>query len=66
MFVKETTVRRGSRSYTYLRLVEAYRGEGGKVRHRVIANLGREDELKASGQLEQLAPAASPGWTRRR
>src|SRR5918996_3516574 len=55
MFVKETTVRRGSRSYTYLQMVEGYRDEGGRVRHRVVANLGRKDALKASGQLEALA-----------
>ena len=54
MYVKRATVKRGETSYVYLRLVEAYR-EDGKVRHRVIANLGREDELKASGQLDQLA-----------
>jgi hypothetical protein len=55
MFVKETTVRRGARSYTYLQLVDGYRDERGKVRHRVVANLGRKDALKASGQLEALA-----------
>lgn len=55
MFVKETTVRRGSRSYTYLQMVEGYRDERGRVRHRVVANLGRKDALKASGQLEALA-----------
>jgi Domain of unknown function (DUF4277)/Transposase DDE domain len=55
VFVKETTVRRGSRSYTYLQMVEGYRDERGRVRHRVVANLGRKDALKASGQLESLA-----------
>ena len=55
MFVKETTVRRGERSYTYVQLVEGYRDELGKVRHRVVANLGRKEALKASGQLEALA-----------
>jgi len=55
MFVKETTVRRGSRSYTYLQMVEGYRDEAGRVRHRVVANLGRKDALKSSGQLEALA-----------
>jgi Domain of unknown function (DUF4277)/Transposase DDE domain len=55
MFVKETTVRRGKRSYTYVQLVEGYRDERGKVRHRVVANLGRKEALKASGQLEALA-----------
>ncbi len=55
MFVKETTVRRGTRAYTYLQLVEGYRDDAGRVRHRVVANLGRKDALKESGQLEALA-----------
>lgn len=55
MYVKRYVVRRGSKSYVYLRLVEAYRDEAGRVRHRVLHTLGREDELKASGQLDQLA-----------
>jgi len=55
MYVKRHPVRRGDKHYVYLRLVEAYRDEQGRVRHRVLKTLGREDELKASGQLEQLA-----------
>jgi hypothetical protein len=55
MFVKETKVKRGTRAYSYLQLVEGYRDENGKVRHRVVANLGRKDALKDSGQLEALA-----------
>jgi hypothetical protein len=51
---RHAVVRRGKR-YVYLRLVQAYRDERGRVRHRVLRTLGREDELKASGQLEQLA-----------
>lgn len=69
MYVKRTTVTRGETSYVYLRLVQAYR-DGGRVRHRVIANLGREDELKAAGQLEQLAGSFArldpPPWGTRR
>lgn len=57
MFVKETVVRRGERAYAYVQLVEGYRDGSGRVRHRVVANLGRKDELKASGQLEKLAGA---------
>ena len=57
MFVEETVVRRGERAYTYVQLVEGYRDENGKVRHGVVANLGRREELKASGQLEKLAGA---------
>jgi transposase len=55
MFVKITTVRRGGRVYEYLQMVEGYRDERGRVRHRVVANLGRRDALKDSGQLEALA-----------
>jgi hypothetical protein len=55
MFVKETKVKRSGREYSYLQLVEGYRDEDGKVRHRVVANLGRKDALKDSGQLEALA-----------
>jgi hypothetical protein len=69
MYVKRATVRRGDSSYVYLRLVEAYRQDG-RVRHRVIANLGREDVLKASGQLDQLAASFArldpPAWGTRR
>ena len=57
MFLKETRVRRGERRYEYVQLVEGYRDAHGKVRHRVVANLGRKDALKASGQLEALAGA---------
>jgi transposase len=56
MFTKRVRVRRGNKSYVYVKLVESYR-DGGRVRQRVVANLGREDELKASGQLEALAGA---------
>jgi Domain of unknown function (DUF4277)/Transposase DDE domain len=55
MFVKETKVKRAGREYSYLQLVEGYRDDAGKVRHRVVANLGRKDALKDSGQLEALA-----------
>jgi hypothetical protein len=55
VFVKETRVKRSGREYSYLQLVEGYRDEQGKVRHRVVANLGRKDALKDSGQLEALA-----------
>jgi hypothetical protein len=55
VFVKETRVKRSGREYSYLQLVEGYRDEQGRVRHRVVANLGRKDALKESGQLEALA-----------
>src|SRR6266508_3701597 len=57
MYVKRYVVRRGRRQYVYLRLVEAFRDEQGRVRHRVLHTLGREDQLKSSGQLDQLAAA---------
>ena len=69
MYPKVKTVRRGGRSYEYLELVEGRR-EGTRVRQHVVANLGRLDELKAGGKLEQLAAGLSrlhqpPPGTRR-
>src|SRR5437588_1147867 len=55
MFVKETKVKRAGREYVYLQLMDGYRDASGKVKHRVVANLGRKDALKDSGQLEALA-----------
>ncbi len=55
MFIKRTKVTRGGREYVYLQLVEGYRDESGAVRQHVVAKLGREDRLKASGQLDALA-----------
>lgn len=57
MFLKETTVKRGGRRYTYIQLVEGYRDESGRVRQRVVANLGRGERLKQSGMAEALAAA---------
>jgi hypothetical protein len=70
MYVKRHAIVKGGKRYVYLRLVEAYRDERGRVRHRVLRTLGREDELKASGQLEQLAASFArldppPAGTRR-
>jgi hypothetical protein len=55
MFVKETKVRRAGREYVYLQLVQGQRDQDGRVRHKVVANLGSRDKLKASGQLDALA-----------
>lgn len=55
MFLRTQTVQRGGRTYEYLHLVEGYRDLDGKVRHRVVANLGRRDALKRSGVLDRLA-----------
>lgn len=57
MYLKRATIKRGLKRYVYLRLVQAFRDDAGRVRHRVVATLGREDELKKSGQLDQLAAA---------
>src|SRR6266508_253764 len=57
MFLKETTVRRGKHVYVYVQVVEGYRDERGRVRQRVVANLGRREKLKASGELDRLAAA---------
>ena len=46
--------RKKSGKYVYVQIVQNER-VGGKVRQRVIGTLGREDLLRASGQLEGLA-----------
>ena len=69
MYVKRHAVVKDGKRYVYLRLVEAYRNDG-QGAHRVLRTLGREDELKASGQLDQLAASFArldppPSGTRR-
>lgn len=57
MYLKRVVTRKpGGREYAYLKLVEAFR-QGGRARERVLLTLGREDALKASGQLDALAAA---------
>ena len=56
MYPRVKRVRRGDQVHEYVQLVEGRR-EGGKVRQRVVATLGRLDELKASGQLDRWAGA---------
>lgn len=70
MYIKRHAVVKGGTRYVYLRLVRAYRDDAGRVRHEVLRTLGREDELKASGQLDQLAASFTrldppPAGTRR-
>lgn len=53
MFVRVKRSDSGGRPVEYLQIVESVR-HGGKVRQRLIANLGRRDELVASGALDAL------------
>ena len=61
MFVRLQKVRQAGRLYEYVHIVEGYRDQYGKVRHRVVANLGRRDRLKESGRWTTW-PGRSPGW----
>ena len=54
MFVRTKT----TQGRTYLQVVENYR-EGAKVRQKVIATLGRKEELQASGQIEGVLKSLS-------
>lgn len=56
MYPRVKRVRRGEQVYEYVQLVTGERVDG-KVRQRVVATLGRLDELKASGQLDRWAGA---------
>ena len=51
MFPRIATVKRGSKTYKYLQIVEAYRANG-RTTQRVVANLGRLDQL--DGKLDDL------------
>ena len=53
MFVRIKCSVHNNRSYQYLQIVESVR-RGEKVRQRVIANLGRMDELLSSDQFDNL------------
>jgi len=44
MYVRVSTVNKGQRAYQYLQIVEAYR-DNGRPRQRVVATLGRLDQL---------------------
>ena len=57
MFVKRTRVSSGKRIYEYLSLVESYRDESGRSRHRTIARLGEVSALAASGDLDRIISA---------
>ena len=46
MFVKIT--KSGNGKFSYVKLVEGYRDEKGRVRHRTVKTLGRLDELTAN------------------
>jgi len=54
MFVREKKIG----AYSYLYLVESVR-EQGRVKQRVIKNLGRKDAVLASGELDRLARSLS-------
>jgi hypothetical protein len=53
MFVRAKRSVQGGRVYEYLQIVENFRDQG-RVRQRVIANLGRLDDLQRSGELDAL------------
>jgi hypothetical protein len=53
MFVRLKTVQAPGRTYQYVQVVES-RWEHGRSRQRVVGNLGRLDELLASGSLERM------------
>jgi len=56
MYPRVKRVRRGDQVHEYAQLVEGHRVDG-KVRQRVVAMLGRLDELKASRQLDRWVGA---------
>jgi len=53
MFARAKSSVQGGRTYEYLQIVESYRDKG-RVRQRIVATIGRLDELIESGKLEGL------------
>jgi len=53
MFVRVKSSVQEGRTYDYLQIVESYR-DGAKVKQRVIANLGRLEQLRASGAIDSI------------
>jgi hypothetical protein len=53
MFTRLKRVTARGRSYEYLQLVES-RWDNGRTHQRIIANLGRLDQLLAKGDLQQV------------
>ncbi|HHY46138.1 MAG TPA: hypothetical protein GX506_02405 [Firmicutes bacterium] len=58
MFIKRTKAKSGGRTYTYIQLVESV-WKDGQPRHRVVANLGRDDRLDP-GEVERLIASLAP------
>ena len=58
MFLKRTKVRSGKNIYTYLQLVESV-WKDGRPTHKVVANLGREDQLDPA-QVDRLLASLAP------
>lgn len=54
MFARVTDVKYKDKVYQYLRLVESYRDRRGKVRQRIVWNIGRLDKLIQEGKLEKI------------
>ena len=54
MFLKRTK----SKNYEYAQITESYRDKEGKTRHKVIANLGRIDQLRENGFHKIIAELA--------
>jgi hypothetical protein len=65
MFLKTTRVRRGNRTYEYLSLVEAFRGEDGKKRHNTLFRLGEASALRETGELDRIITALQAHAERR-
>ena len=65
MFLKTTRVRRGNRTYEYLSLVEAFRGDDGKKRHSTLYRLGEATALRESGELDRIIAALTSHAERR-
>jgi hypothetical protein len=54
MFIRAKRSVQNGRTYEYLQIVETFR-DNGRVRQRIVATLGKLDDLRAAGQIDALA-----------
>lgn len=59
MFPRVVEVKYKDKVYQYLRVVESYRDRRGRVRQRIVWNVGRLDKLIQEGKLEKIVKELS-------
>jgi transposase len=54
MWIKRTETKPNGKEYVYLQLIQSYRDKNGKSKHRVILNLGKEQDVLDSSVVDDI------------